>query len=106
MIQTVADITVTKREGDKLFRYGGEEFALLCPETPPGAMALAERIRAAVASSVYPGLDRPVTISIGIATFPKDTRDFRELLNRADAALYQAKALGRNRVVPSGFHMR
>lgn len=100
VIQMVADIIArTKREGDKLFRYGGEEFALLCPETPPGAIALAERIRAAVASSAHPGLGRPVTISIGIATFPKDAEDFRELLMRADAALYQAKALGRNRVV-------
>lgn len=100
VIQTVADIIArTKREGDKLFRYGGEEFALLCPETPPGAMALAERIRAAVAGSPNPGLDLEVTISIGIATFPRDAKDFRELLTRADAALYQAKALGRNRVV-------
>ncbi|KAB2726463.1 GGDEF domain-containing protein [Brucella anthropi] len=100
VIQAVADIIArTKREGDKLFRYGGEEFALLCPETPPGAMALAERICAAVAGSAHPGLDREVTISIGIATFPRDAKDFRELLTRADAALYEAKALGRNRVV-------
>lgn len=92
-------ITQSKREGDKLFRYGGEEFALLCPETPPGAMVLAERIRAAVESTPHAGLDRPVTISIGIATFPKDANGFRDLLTRADAALYEAKALGRNRVI-------
>lgn len=99
MIQEVADIiTRTKREGDKLFRYGGEEFALLCPETPPDAMALAERIRAAVEAVSHPDLNRQVTISIGIATFPKDAQNFRELLTRADAALYHAKALGRNRV--------
>lgn len=74
VIQAVADTVLrTKREGDKLFRYGGEEFALLCPEIPPGAMALAERIRAAVAASAHPGLDRRVTISIGVATFPVST---------------------------------
>jgi diguanylate cyclase (GGDEF)-like protein len=99
VIQGVADtITQTKREADKLFRYGGEEFALLCPETPPGAMVLAERIRAAVAAVLHPGLDRPVTISIGIATYPVNAKDLRELLMRADAALYEAKALGRNRM--------
>lgn len=98
VIREVADtIMRTKREADKLFRYGGEEFALLCPEAPPGAMALAERIRAAVAAVSHPGLDRRVTISIGIATYPADAKDFRELLTRADAALYEAKALGRNR---------
>lgn len=98
VIREVADtIMRTKREADKLFRYGGEEFALLCPEAPPGAMALAERIRAAVAAVSHPGLDRRVTISIGIATYPADAEDFRELLMRADAALYEAKALGRNR---------
>lgn len=98
VIREVADtIMRTKRETDKLFRYGGEEFALLCPEAQPGAMALAERIRAAVAAVSHPGLDRRVTISIGIATYPADAKDFRELLMRADAALYEAKALGRNR---------
>lgn len=99
VIRQVADtIMRTKRGADELFRYGGEEFALLCPEAPPGAMTLAERIRAAVAAVPHPGLDRHVTISIGVATFPADAKEFRELLMRADAALYEAKALGRNRV--------
>lgn len=99
VIQAVAGtIARTKREGDRLFRYGGEEFALLCPEAPPGAMALAERIRTAVAVVPHPGLDRAVTISVGVATFPADAKDIHELLKRADAALYEAKALGRNRV--------
>jgi len=98
VIRTVVDtIMRTKREADELFRYGGEEFALLCPETPPGAVVLAERIRAAVAAAPHPGLDRPVTISIGVATFPADARDFQDLLMRADAALYEAKTQGRNR---------
>ncbi|GLU29889.1 GGDEF domain-containing protein [Brucella sp. NBRC 12950] len=99
VIRKVADtIMRTKREADELFRYGGEEFALLCPEAPPGAMAMAERFREAVAAVSHSGLDRHVTISIGIATFPAGAKDFRELLMRADAALYEAKALGRNRV--------
>ncbi|UXS43004.1 GGDEF domain-containing protein (plasmid) [Agrobacterium tumefaciens] len=99
VIREVADtIMRSKREADELFRYGGEEFALLCPEAPPGAMALAERIRTAVAAIPHPGLDRPVTISVAVATFPANAKDIHELLKRADAALYEAKALGRNRV--------
>jgi len=100
VIRVVADTIVrTKRETDELFRYGGEEFVLMCPEMPPGAVMLAERIRTAVEATPHAGLDRQVTISIGVATFPKDAKDFRELLMRADAALYEAKALGRNRVL-------
>ncbi|WP_283813553.1 diguanylate cyclase [Bradyrhizobium sp. Leo170] len=62
-------------------------------------MALAERIRAAVADSNHPELERAVTVSIGIATFPTHARAFRELLEKADAALYRAKASGRNGVI-------
>ena len=99
-IRQVADtIGRTMREGDELFRYGGEEFALLCPETLPGALALAERIRMAVEAAAHPGLDRAVTISVGIAGFPAGAGGFAELLRRADAALYEAKETGRNRVV-------
>jgi len=100
VIQKVtATIAAAKREGDELFRYGGEEFALLCPETPPGAMTMAERIRAAVADSPHPGLANPVTISIGIATFPAHANNFQDLLRKADMALYEAKMTGRNRIV-------
>jgi len=99
VIQVVADtILHTKRETDELFRYGGEEFALLCHETPPGAIVLAERIRAAVESTPHAGPDWRTTISIGIATFPKDADGFWDLMTRADAALYEAKARGRNMV--------
>lgn len=99
ILQAVADALLNaKREGDELFRYGGEEFALLCPEASAGAFMLAERMRAAVANTLHPELNRSVTVSIGIATCPTNATDFRELLMLADAALYEAKAQGRDRV--------
>ncbi|HMM62930.1 MAG TPA: GGDEF domain-containing protein [Mesorhizobium sp.] len=99
ILKVVETISACKREVDELFRYGGEEFALLCPQTSPGAMALAERIRIAVSESRHAGLERPVTVSIGIAIFPGHAATFRELLQAADNALYRAKELGRNRIV-------
>lgn len=100
VIQAVAKtIAGLKRQQDQLFRYGGEEFALICPAMPPGDGALAERIRMAVADTRHPNLKAPVTISIGIATFPAHGRSFHDLLSLADAALYQAKSQGRNRFV-------
>jgi len=99
--KVAATISAAKREGDQVFRYGGEEFALICTETPAGAVALAERIRTAVANTHHPELERAVTISIGVATRPARSITFRDLLIRADAALYEAKMRGRNRVVNS-----
>jgi two-component system cell cycle response regulator len=90
------------RKVDQLGRIGGEEFLVYCPQTDlEGARALAERLREGVLSDPVPGLppgDR-VTLSIGLATWggPEDTAE--RLLSRADKALYQAKADGRNRVV-------
>lgn len=93
--ETIAKV---KREGDELFRYGGEEFVLLCSQSRPDARKMAERVRAAVERSPYRDLQRPVTVSIGIASFPADASEFAALLHRADEALYRAKALGRNRI--------
>jgi diguanylate cyclase (GGDEF)-like protein len=87
---------------DQLGRIGGEEFLAYCPQTElEGTRALAERFREQVIVESIPGLppgDR-VTLSIGLATWegPEDTAE--RLLSRADKALYQAKAEGRNRVV-------
>ncbi|WP_149539081.1 GGDEF domain-containing protein [Siccirubricoccus phaeus] len=100
VIQAVAGvIDRSRRAGDEVFRYGGEEFALLCGESQQGALMLAERIRSAVAAGVYEGLEQVVTVSIGLATFPDDAGDFQALLNHADAALYAAKARGRNQIL-------
>jgi len=80
-----------------LGRFGGEEFILLLPDTPPeSALVVAERIRAAVAK-VSEGLPA-ITVSIGVTVNRPDETDIDELLARADRALYLAKSQGRNRI--------
>ena len=83
------------RQGDILARFGGEEFALLMPETDKtGAVTATERIRQAIASHDFP--NRKITVSAGVALYPEEARDTQELFQRADQYLYQAKACGRN----------
>ena len=90
------------RESDLVGRYGGEEFLILLPDTPrDGAVVLAEKLRDEVALVSVPGVDRAITASFGVATFPDDTPDVDMLVRMADRALYAAKALGRNCVVTS-----
>ena len=89
------------RETDFVARYGGEEFVLLLPQTDAdGAVLLAERLRAAVASASWPL--RPVTASFGVANLRLGIEDGGALLARADDALYLSKSAGRNRVTASG----
>jgi diguanylate cyclase (GGDEF)-like protein len=86
---------------DTVARYGGEEFFVLLPETTGrGAAEVAERIRTRLATEAFAG--GRVTISIGVAEFPAhgDTPD--GLIAMADAALYQAKEEGRDRVIRAG----
>lgn len=84
------------RTGDLVCRYGGEEFLVILPDTPPaGAMQVAERLRAAVAGIA--GLPSQVTVSIGLACCHQD-ETLEKLVERADAALYAAKHAGRNRL--------
>lgn len=92
------------REHDLLFRWGGEEFVILLPHTPPtDAHVLAERIRAAVAAEplVREAVPAPLhlTVSIGVAGQEQFPFNVDDLIARADRALYQAKSLGRNRVL-------
>jgi diguanylate cyclase (GGDEF)-like protein len=87
---------------DVMARYGGDEFIVLLPETPPkGALEVADRIRDAVASAPLEldGNRVSSTVSIGIAGHPADGNTLDVVVARADRAMYQAKQAGRNRVV-------
>ena len=82
---------------DVVARVGGEEFAVILPNTDAqGAQEVAERMRIAVAQANW--LGHPTTISLGAATL-QDQEDAASLYARADSALYAAKTAGRNQVV-------
>ena len=93
------------RSCDYVARYGGEEFMFLLPETgPKEGMQAAERIRSRVAEETFgsSGESIAVTVSLGVASYPKDGSDPEAIMKKADTALYKAKESGRNRVVLAG----
>ncbi|MGE0082225.1 MAG: GGDEF domain-containing protein [Thiohalomonadaceae bacterium] len=96
--EAAARMQAALRATDLLFRYGGEEFVVLLGNTDEaGAALVAERIRQAMAADGFCRGSLPVTVSIGIAVLAEGDHA-RDLFARADAALYRAKAAGRNRV--------
>ncbi len=109
-LQRIADLLCgsLQRAGDRLYRYGGEEFAVLLPHTPLlGALHLAETLRNHIeeAGVLHPGLPSTekgpavVTISLGVASALPSTRgDPTQLISMSDVCLYRAKVLGRNRI--------
>ncbi|MEH7876462.1 GGDEF domain-containing protein [Rhizobium laguerreae] len=95
-----ARLGTTLRSNDRVFRFGGEEFVAVCPGTDhEEGLLLAERLRWTIATSVKTPDDRPVTVSIGVATADEDGVDFTAVLTAADGRLYAAKKSGRNCVV-------
>jgi len=94
------------RSTDIPARTGGEEFAILLPETTKiSAVSVLERLRKKIASKTFVKRREKhrikITISIGVATFPDDSTDKEDLFKKADEALYMAKQRGRNRVEPA-----
>lgn len=90
---------------DYAARYGGEEFVIFMPEIgQDDGVTAAERIRASVAKEKIDANGHPVTvtISVGVASFPEHGDDAQAIISKADAALYQAKRRGRDRVVLAG----
>ncbi|GAB3279071.1 GGDEF domain-containing protein [Kineosporia babensis] len=88
------------READTVARYGGEEFVVLLRDTDvDGGCRVAERVLDAARSRPFEEADvsQPVTVSIGVAAYPRDGRSADDVLQAADSALYAAKRDGRNR---------
>lgn len=107
--ETARHLQESVRAGEAAFRFGGEEFVLLIDdgEHPDGSQAMrcAERVRREIAELRVHCRGRvlpPVTVSIGVAGYPRDVERQVSPLQRADAALYTAKRTGRNRVCSAG----
>jgi diguanylate cyclase (GGDEF)-like protein len=94
------------RKEDVACRYGGEEFLIIIPETgEDDALARAEELQAALCAmhlTYHERMLREVTVSIGVAVFPRHGSNVDNLLKAADLALYAAKRAGRNRVCLAG----
>lgn len=103
--RVAAQVIKSVRSTDTAYRYGGEELAVLLPSCPKEQAAkVAEKVRQAVSVGTQKAgrFGGHTTVSIGVATFPIDGRVPRAVVDTADAALYEAKSGGRDRVVVAG----
>jgi diguanylate cyclase (GGDEF)-like protein len=103
LVEVAAAIRYSVRATDLVARFGGEEFIIVAPETGSvAARLMADRVRRAIAVRTAGRAEQglpPVTASLGVASTESKAADETELVAKADAALYQAKNEGRNRVV-------
>jgi diguanylate cyclase (GGDEF)-like protein len=93
------------RSSDYAARYGGEEFIIMLPEIDPEqGLVTAERMLKQVAEERFGGEGESikVTISVGVASYPENGEDAQSVIRNADAAMYEAKEQGRNRVILAG----
>lgn len=100
LVEAADVIRASARETDMIARYGGDEFALLLPDTgSDGATSVGERIRDRIAAHRFlasDGLSIRLTASVGVATLPDAATSFEGLVRAADMAMYRVKARGKN----------
>jgi diguanylate cyclase (GGDEF)-like protein len=99
ILQGVSGIIINSlRKGDIAARYGGEEIIILLPNTgEEEGIGVAEKIRKKIENARLLGLHNPLTISLGVAAYPKHSNWAKDLIEKADQALYHAKENGRNK---------
>ncbi|MNN12366.1 Response regulator PleD [compost metagenome] len=105
LLAAVGQLLSSRLRGEDIAcRYGGEEFTVILPESDrASALRHAEELRIALSQMSVPFSGKtlpPITVSLGVATYPVDGVAGITLLRKADAALYRAKRSGRNRVLP------
>ena len=107
LVEAAAVIRGCARETDVTARFGGDEFAVILPDTnSDGAVAVAERVRERIAAQSFlrasDGLDIHLTASVGVATLPDAAATAEELIKAADTAMYRVKDQGKNGVILAG----
>ena len=102
LVEAAAVIRISARETDIVARFGGDEFALVLPETgSEGAAMVGERIRDKIAAHRFlrkDGLDIKLSVSVGVATLPDVAASAEQLVKAADEAMYWVKEHGKNNV--------